>query len=345
MRAQLEKLANRIWYGTDTVAVLLSLLLWPLSLLVARVASRRHADHLQHRQMPAVPVVVVGNVTVGGTGKTPLVTAIVERLKSQGFRPAVISRGYGAHPPQYPYVVTAEAGVSEAGDEPLLIARATAVPVIIDPDRNRALECAVTQFDCDVVISDDGLQHYALPRDIEIVVADGERGLGNGLCIPAGPLREPVARLQHVDIIVANGPIRDKRLGQAAGEETQKVAMRMKVSSLYPLPSTRRPLPKPGQTVHVVAGIGNPERAFASVRDAGFNVIAHPFADHHVFTAEELRFNDFHPVVMTEKDAVKCAKLPLENAFALSVKAELPDRFWRKLSDKLGEAVQKRLAN
>jgi tetraacyldisaccharide 4'-kinase len=345
MRATLEKLANRIWYGRDTVGVLLSLLLWPLSLLVARVASRRHADYLRRQPLAVVPVIVVGNVTVGGTGKTPLVTAIVERLKAQGFRPVVISRGYGAHPPQYPFVVTAKSSVNDAGDEPLLIARATSVPVIIDPDRLRALDCAVMQFDCDVVISDDGLQHYALPRDIEIVVADGERGLGNGLCIPAGPLREPMVRLEHVDIIVANGPIKDRRLGQAAGEQTRKVSMRMKVSSLYPLPSTSRPLPKPGQTVHVVAGIGNPERAFASVREAGFNVVAHAFADHHVFTAEELHFNDYYPVVMTEKDAVKCAALPLENAFALSVKAELPESFWRTLADKLAEAAQKRLVN
>lgn len=344
MRAQLEKLANRIWYGSDSVAVLLSLILWPLSLLVARVAGRRHADYLRRRPQAAVPVIVVGNITVGGTGKTPLVTAIVERLKAQGCRPVVISRGYGAHPKQLPYVVTEDSTVEEAGDEPLLIARATKVPVIIDPNRSRALDCAIMQFNCDVVVSDDGLQHYALPRDIEIVVADGERGAGNGLCLPAGPLREPITRLQHVDFIVANGPIRDKRLGQAAGQQTRKVSMRTKVSSLYPLPSTRRPLPKPGQTVHVVAGIGNPERAFASVRAAGFNVIAHAFADHHVFTAEELRFNDFYPVVMTEKDAVKCAQLPLENAFALSVKAELPESFWRYLFDTLAQASQKRLA-
>jgi len=345
MRAKLEKWANRIWYGRDASAVLLSLLLWPLSLLVTRVAARRHADYLRRQPQALVPVIVVGNITVGGTGKTPLVTAIVERLKKQGYRPAVISRGYGAHPPHYPFVVTHDAGVIDAGDEPLLIARATKVPVIIDPDRNRALTCAITQFDCDVIISDDGLQHYALPRDIEIVVADGERGLGNGLCIPAGPLREPVSRLAHVDIIVANGPIKDRRLGQAAGEKTQKVSMRMKVSSLYPLPSTKRPLPKRGQTVHVVAGIGNPERAFASVREAGFNVVPHAFADHHIFTVEELHFNDYYPVVMTEKDAVKCASLPLENAFALSVKAELPEKFWRNLSDKLAQAIQKRLAN
>lgn len=343
MRATLEQLVNRIWYGGDPVAVLLSLLLWPLSLLVRKVAGERRTAHRRQPLLAPVPVIVVGNVTVGGTGKTPLVCAIVQRLKAQGMRPAVISRGYRAKPPQLPFVVTPDCTVHEAGDEPLLIARMTGVPVIIDTDRARALNHAIVQFDCDVVVSDDGLQHYALPRDIEIVVVDGERGLGNGLCLPAGPLREPVDRLAEVDAVVANGPIRDVRLAQLAGDRTLKVAMRMTVTSLYALPSTRRPLPKAGQTVHVVAGIGNPERAFATARAAGYNVIAHAFADHHVFTADELRFNDFHPVVMTEKDAVKCAHLPLENAFALAVAAQLPESFWRLLADRLAQAIHKRV--
>jgi len=343
VRATLEKLANRVWYRRDPLAVFLSLLLWPLSLLVRKIARERRLAYLQKQTLAPVPVIVVGNVTVGGTGKTPLVCAIVRRLKAQGMRPAVISRGYRAKPPQYPFVVTAESTVAEAGDEPLLIARATSVPVIIDPNRARALNHAIVHFDCDVVVSDDGLQHYALPRDIEIVVVDGERGLGNGLCLPSGPLREPSERVAQADAIVANGKIRDGRLSQIAGKQTLKVAMRMVVTSLYALPSTRRPLPKRGQTVHVVAGIGHPERAFATARAAGYSVIPHAFADHHVFSADELRFNDFYPVVMTEKDAVKCAHLPLENAFALAVAAQLPESFWRLLSDRLAQAIHKRV--
>ena len=177
----------------------------PLGWLVGRVAGRRLRRFRRRAERPPVPVLVVGNVAVGGTGKTPLVIALARRARERGLNPVVISRGYGGRADAYPRVVALHDDPREVGDEPLLIARRAAVPVVLDPQRDRALWRAVTEFQPDLVISDDGLQHYALPRSSEVVVIDARRGLGNQRCLPAGPLREPASRLSQVDFLVANG--------------------------------------------------------------------------------------------------------------------------------------------
>ncbi|MDA0978845.1 MAG: tetraacyldisaccharide 4'-kinase, partial [Proteobacteria bacterium] len=221
----------------------------------------------------------------------------------QGLRPGVISRGYGGRSQHYPLEVTGAMSAAEVGDEPLMIYQRTGVPVVVDPDRVQAARALLDSHDCDVVVSDDGLQHYALARDIEIAVIDGERGFGNGLCLPAGPLREPVSRLLETDLIVVNGS--GKQFAGAAGVE--QMSMRVVPTRFVNMTSAMSaPLDTlAGKTVHAVAGIGNPHRFFNSLKDLGCSVIPHQFPDHHVFDREDVTFEDDLAVVMTEKDAVK----------------------------------------
>lgn len=278
------------------------------------------------RSQFAVPVIVVGNLTVGGSGKTPLVLALLEWLKAQGQQPGVVSRGYGGQGAEYPCLVDATSLASKVGDEPLLIARRSGCPVVVDPNRVRAVQTLLSNTDCTVVISDDGLQHYALHRDVEIVVVDGQRRFGNELCLPAGPLREPLSRLKQVDAVVVNGgaPLPGEWLMQlqpsatlcrvAHSEHTQPVAALA------------------GQVVHAVAGIGNPERFFAQLRAAGCTVITHAFPDHHRYTAQDLAFADDYSVVMTEKDAVKCVGFAGDSVWYWPVTAVLPAEFWERLT-------------
>lgn len=281
-----------------------------------------------------VPVVVVGNLAVGGSGKTPLVLALTEALSARGFQVGICSRGYGSRPPDYPYLVTSESTAAEAGDEPLLLARRSGVPVVIAPERPLAVRYLRDKCHCNVIISDDGLQHYRMARKVEIVVIDGTRNLGNGHCLPVGPLREPASRLAEVDFVVVNNPGQDS----PAGEE-------MYLKPLTPEPLSREPVnhqPLDSVTaagtgaptwseqmkrVHAVAGIGNPARFFSTLRQLGLEPVEHPFADHHQFTRDDFRFVPDLPIVMTEKDAVKCGQLGLTNAWYVPVNAELPVDF------------------
>jgi tetraacyldisaccharide 4'-kinase len=265
----------------------------------------------------AVPVIVVGNLTVGGSGKTPMVIALVEALRAEGFRPGVISRGYGrtAADPRAPMIVTADTDPAHGGDEPVLIAWRTRAPVAVSRDRVAAGELLLSQHDVDVIVADDGLQHYRLGRDVEIVVVDGRRRFGNSRLLPAGPLREPVSRLRGVDAVVVNGP----RGPDEPGFDLQP-------SNVVPL---RGGAPRPlsdlaGTRVHAVAGIGDPERFFATLRTAGVDVVPHPFPDHHAFVAADLDFGDDAPVLMTEKDAMKCRAFAQPHWYALPVTATLP---------------------
>ncbi len=290
----------------------------PLGWLVGRVAGRRLAAFRRQRTAPPVPVLVVGNVTVGGTGKTPLVVALAQRASERGLSVVVISRGYGGKAGRYPMTVTPASDPAVVGDEPLLIVRRAGVPVVLDPRRDRALNYVVRELAPDLVISDDGLQHYALPRSAEIVVIDARRGLGNGRCLPAGPLREPASRLEQVDFLVANG-----------GVWPGAVTMHLKPGKLTRL---RDGLTLDGEAfrerfgaVHGVAGIGNPERFFRSLAVLGLAVTPHAFADHHAFKPEDLAFADGRPVVMTEKDAVKCQGFDNTRLWMLPVRAALPE--------------------
>jgi tetraacyldisaccharide 4'-kinase len=278
-------------------------LLRPLE-AVFRVAVRARAAlyrvGLKRRVELPVPVVVVGNLTVGGTGKTPLLIWLAERLRERGYAPGIVSRGYGGRSATWPRLVEAGSDPREVGDEPVLIAERTACPVAVGPDRVRAAQLllASPERGVDVVLSDDGLQHYRLGRAFEIAVVDGKRGLGNGLCLPAGPLREPAARLARVDAVVVNG-------AEWGGAGTLRAELAP--AGVYRLAGDRQRreiADFAGTRVRAVAGIGHPERFFEMLESHGIEVVRHPLPDHAEILPSDLDYRG--PVLVTEKDAVKC---------------------------------------
>lgn len=316
--------------------------LWPLS-QVFQGASRLRRLAYQWRFAPVyqapVPVIIVGNISVGGTGKTPLVAWIAQYLKQAGYQPGIVSRGYRGQAQTWPQGVTADSDPWLVGDEPVWLAQASACPVVVAPKRAEAVTELLARFGCDVVLADDGLQHYALARDIEIAVVDGERGVGNGFCLPAGPLREPVSRLRQVDFMVINGDTR----ATAAYHSTAAYTMQMRLeSATHLLKSHHQSLSAwAGQTVHAVAGIGFPQRFFQALRAHGLTVIEHPFADHHRFTQQDLRFGDSLPVLMTSKDAVKCQLFTSERDWCVPVTLDIPLEFGAALLQQLQSIPQK----
>lgn len=267
----------------------------------------------------ARPVIVVGNITVGGSGKTPLVIALVTRLAARGVRAGVVSRGYGGRAATYPLAVDANTAPAQAGDEPVLIATRTGAPVVVAPDRVAAAQalCAAHP-DIDVIVADDGLQHYRLARQAEIAVRDAARGYGNGWLLPAGPLREPLARLARVDLEAAHGAGGDYQL-------TVRAARRLVDDARCALDDFAC------QTVHAVAGIGDPARFFAALTAHGLDVKAHPMPDHHRYTPADLVFGDDRPVLMTEKDAIKCRDMTDSRLWAVPADAVLSDDFAARL--------------
>jgi tetraacyldisaccharide 4'-kinase len=280
-------------------------------------------------QSAGVPVIVVGNVAVGGTGKTPLTIALIERLREAGWKPGVASRGYGRDDPKTARWVEPRTAPAEGGDEPVLIALRTGAKVRVDRDRVAAAR-ALAQAGCDIVVCDDGLQHYRLARDVEIDVVDLRRH-GNNRLLPAGPLREPVQRADECDFRVVNVGSDDVPAG--FGEWP----MRLMPGEAQPIEGGR---PKSlatfsGQRVHAVAGIGNPERFFNMLRSHGIAVVPHAFADHHAYVPADFEFGSRLPVLMTEKDAVKCRAFADSAFFSVPVRAELPEAFWIALFDKL----------
>jgi tetraacyldisaccharide 4'-kinase len=283
-----------------------------------------------------VPVIVVGNISVGGTGKTPLTIALVQRLQAEGFKPGVASRGYGREEPSQPRWVDRESNPAKVGDEPALIAHHTSARVRVDRDRTAAAK-ALVKAGCDIIVCDDGLQHYRLARDVEIEVIDGRRRYGNAQRLPAGPLREPVERAQRCDFRVVNLGGNPVQGGGSAGAGFGEWPMRLLAEHASPLTGGRsRALASfAGQRVHAVAGIGDPERFFAMLRGFGIAVVPHAFADHHHYTAADFEFGSRLPVLMTEKDAVKCADLAGDDYFSVPVRAELPEAFWVALLDKV----------
>ena len=311
----------------------LAWLLWPASLAFgAAVLVRRilYKIRILRSIHPGVPVIVVGNLTVGGSGKTPLAMRIVELLREHGWHPGIVSRGYGgsaAAKGGAPREANIASDPAEVGDEPILVARRSGCPVWVAPERSAACRALREQHpECDVIVTDDGLQHYALARDIEICVVDG-RGFGNGFLMPAGPLREPRARLASVDAVVTH------ERGEVNGYE-----MRLQGENLVRVTDARDVRPAKsfaGQKVHAVAGIGDPNRFFLHLARFGIKPVPHPFPDHHPFRAEDLEFGDEAPVVMTEKDAVKCRRLAKPNHWVFPVNASLDPGFERWLLEKL----------
>lgn len=300
---------------------------WPLASLYAGVTGLRRglyrAGWLRSVRLP-VPVIVIGNLSVGGTGKTPLTIAVAEALRARGYRPGVVSRGYGGSQ-RSPLLLGSAPDPARVGDEPCLI-HAAGVPVAVGRDRPAAARLLLAAG-CNVVLADDGLQHYALARDVEIVVIDGVRRFGNQKLLPRGPLREPMTRLQSISLRVCNGGI------PAAGE----YAMQLLGGEVVALcDGQRQPLASfAGQPVHAVAAIGNPARFFDSLRAAGVEVIEHPFADHHVFARGELDFGDQRPLLMTDKDAVKCQPFAQPHWWRVPVQASLPAAFYEVLDKRL----------
>lgn len=309
----LDSALQSLWYSKSRVAWLLL----PLSLLYAVVTSVRrllYRVHVLQSVKVSKPVVVIGNITVGGTGKTPLVIWLVKKLDSRGYKVAVIARGYRGKAEAWPQVVTRDSDPEMVGDEPVLIAQQTSAIVIAGPDRVADATQAIA-LGAEVIISDDGLQHYRLRRDVEIAVIDASRKLGNGWLLPAGPLREPTSRLQQVDLVLIN----DRTHNDNVVDDSARDALKYRVV-LTQLRSLTHNQTQPiaalrGQTVHVVTGIGNPQAFFGALTDQGLNVMTHIFPDHAQFTAEDIHFNDSLPVLMTAKDAVKCSKLVIDDRY------------------------------
>lgn len=347
----------------------------PVSWLYLLLAFLRKKRLLKTQRASLVPVIVVGNISVGGTGKTPLVVTLVQTLKAVGYHPAIISRGYGSTAENYPFSVMADSNVGESGDEPLLLAQRCQCPVMIGANRNESIDALLQQGNVNVIVSDDGLQHYCMQRQVEIAVVDGSRGLGNGICLPAGPLREKPQRLMSVDKVVSSGQLQRDLLpglavetmhikptalvnvltGEEVGIEEKNGVFVLQYQSAFD-----------GKLVHALAGIGNPQRFFQLLDTINFDVSAqkHVFPDHHPYQLSDLAFgiNESGPidnntvVITTEKDAVKLRpilktvdtaqqgagkekagkkKVLPSNFWYVKISAQLSDQFFKDIISKL----------
>ena len=309
---------DRVWYSKNTLSLLLLPISW-IYIIIIKIRSALYRVGIIPISKINVPIIVVGNITAGGTGKTPLVIWLANYFKNKGFLPGIISRGYGGkylsniefvHPNSDPLLV---------GDEPLIIAKKCNCPVAVAKKRVRAAKELVSKYNCNIIISDDGMQHYSLGRDIEIAVIDGQRRLGNGYCLPAGPLREPKNKLLNIDLIVS-------KYTSQISEYTMEYIYQDLIS-----------LGKPAKTislselcdmkVHVITGIDNPENFFSYLQTHKLELIIHQFPDHHIYEEHEVVFNDDLPIIMTEKDAVKCARYSNNNHWYIPIVAKLPNSF------------------
>ena len=308
------RLLDEMWYGRRAWGRWLALLSLPYE---AAVRTRRTAFRrgLRRSHRIGAPVVVVGNIAAGGTGKTPLVVWLVRCLRRHGYRPGVICSGYRGIARDWPRCVHEDSDPAAVGDEAVLVARRCGCPVVAGRDRVAAGRLLLRRSDCDVVVSDDGLQHYRLARDLEIAVLDGRRRHGTGWCLPAGPLREPVSRLESVDFVVAKGRPGEGEYRMDLTGRTLRLAADDSVAiDAAELSSS---------PVHAVAGIGNPASFFGRLGDLGLRIIPRVFSDHHSFSAEDIEFRDEQPVIMTEKDAVKCRGFAGRRHWYLPVDAEV----------------------
>lgn len=329
MKNKLTQWLNQYWYRKEKPAFLLK----PLSLCYQ--IARKCDQYRQTQRFAPLPVIVVGNLTAGGTGKTPVVIALCHYLTQKGMRVGVVTRAYKNQLTHFPYLVKAQDDATLIGDEAALIAQKTQVPVVIAPQRNQAIEYLYQHQLCDWVISDDGLQHYAMSRVIEIVVVDGERGFGNGNLLPIGPLREPLEKLADVQFILINGK------ASAELQATLK-PYRMKTFSMQLQTHEIQPTALPQNTsVAAFAGIGHPARFFKTLQDLNIKHQAYAFADHHRFVKKDFDIPE-SCIIMTEKDAIKCRKFHDKPIFYLPVSAHIPSEFWEQLinSMSLNRCVQ-----
>lgn len=325
-----KELIEDIWYNKHPLAYLLLPFSW-LYTFVNVIRRFCYQSGIFAVNQIDVPIIIVGNISVGGTGKTPLVIWLAEYLKNKGYRPGIVSRGYGGKLSGKTQQVRTDSEPSIVGDEPILIAKKTTCPVAVAVERRKAAEELIAHCHCDIIICDDGMQHYSLGRDIEIAVIDGQRRFGNNHCLPAGPLREPISRLESVDFVVSKY--------KAARHEHK---MDYSYGDLISLTDTNSTMPVSelsGQTVHAIAGIGNPNRYFSYLRNQNITLIMHEFPDHYPFTAIDLQFDDGLPVVMTEKDAVKCSAYANDKFWCLPIAATLSDSFTFRLDALMKEII------
>lgn len=320
-----------VWYGERPLA---RLSLTPLSLLFCAISQARRELLQKQATNFAVPIIVVGNLAVGGTGKTPLTIKLTQLLTQAGYKVGIVSRGYGGSVPAHSVqFVNAASKASEVGDEALMMHLRTGVPMVVGRQRAKAIEVLLSSLACDVVLSDDGLQHYRMARDLEIIVLDGERRLGNGACLPAGPLRETPERLQSCDFILTNGEARPQEYAmQVSGQVLKNAYDKQQLLSALA-----------GQQVHVVTAIGNPQRFLALLDEAQihYQTHLHLYPDHYLFQASDLQFAADLPVLMTEKDFVKCRALGMEHVWYLTVEAQLDVEFEEAFLDRVAELVRK----
>ena len=340
----LHRFFNRLWYQGHWSAWLF----WPLTLLFSGLSRHRRDQYLKGAKpayRPELPVIVVGNVSVGGTGKTPVCIWLIKALQQQGLRPGLVSRGYGGKAPYYPHMVSETDPASVTGDEPLMIHLRTGAPVVVDPDRSSAVRQLVDSGEVDVIISDDGLQHYRLSRTIELVVIDGERGFGSAKLLPMGPLRESVDRLATVDAILVNGEPVHSSLKTSVCQKNNVFPFTLLPEGWVALNSESEAclqnLQQEDQSVvHAVAGIGNPRRFFDTLTQMGISHQAHVFPDHYDYTELDLEPFEADIVLTTEKDAVKLRRFGRLRGGYLPVDAQVRPDLINVIMSRLDEFQQ-----
>lgn len=320
------KSLEHYWYQRNLFVWLLLPLSW-LYCVIVIIRRKLYQLNILTSHGAAVPVVVIGNIVAGGSGKTPLLVSICEYLQSKGYKAGVVSRGYGG---QVTGVKQVQPGDTAdlVGDEPLMICRRTGVPIVVGADRVAAISHLLKNNDCDIVLSDDGLQHYRMRRQLEIAVVDASRKFGNGFCLPAGPLRELTSRLNDVDIVVYN---------DSNGEAVEACSYKLTITAVTQLngDDSRALTSFAGKTVHAVAGIGHPSRFFSQLRRNDITIIEHAFADHYRYRQEDFSGWQNECIIMTEKDAVKCQQLSLKDAWVLTVQADISSLLESNLKAKL----------
>lgn len=333
MNQSFSRWLERQWYEHTPWQVVLRPFSWLFYILTAMRRLAYRLRLFKSLKLP-VPVIIVGNINVGGTGKTPFVIWLVQQLRQNGWYPGIISRGYGGNV-IHTHQVTKDSLPQQVGDEPVLLVQRTSLPLYVGRKRTRAARHLLRDYpECNLIISDDGLQHYALERDMEIVIIDGERIFGNGQLLPAGPLRETSARLEEVDAVVFNSgaPAAGGYLMHLVPDHLRKLRApeeRMELSELI------------GKRVHAVAGIGNPHRFFSQLEQLGLVVEAHPFPDHHAYSADDFQFAKDDIVLMTEKDAVKCTTFARDNWWFMPITAEIDRALAEKILARLTRLIEK----
>ena len=326
----LETLIEKVWYSKNIFSLLLS----PISLIYISIIYLRYTLYqlgLISITKINVPTIVIGNIVAGGTGKTPLVIWLAKHFKDKGFLPGIVSRGYGGTYLSNIELVKPTSNPLLVGDEPVIIARNTNCPVVVAKKRAKGAKKLVEKYNCNIILCDDGMQHYSLARDIEIAVIDGQRRFGNNYCFPAGPLREPKSRIFKADLIVSkyNARTCEHKMDYTYNQlvSLNELSKTIPISDLHDM------------TVHAIAGINNPDHFFSYLRSHKLELIIHKFPDHYSYTEDDVKFNDNFPVVMTEKDAVKCLNYSSDKHWYIPISAELSKSFVCDLDKLMGKII------